>query len=62
MGRRKNNPDLVAELIDGLWDMDEEEWNRKYYSLSSDDQAEVGAWVYRMEKDGERRITLPCEY
>lgn len=56
MGRRKNNPDLVAELIDGLWDMDQDEWEEKYYSLSSDDQAEVSAWVNQMSAQADREI------
>ena len=36
MGRRKNNPDLVDELIEGRWTMDQDEFEEKYSSLSSD--------------------------
>ena len=33
MGRRKNNPDLVDELIDGLWTMDQDEFEEKKKQL-----------------------------
>ena len=51
MGRRKNNPDLVDELIEGKWTMDQEEFEEKYFSLSSDDKAKVSAEIYRMEDE-----------
>ena len=51
MGRRKNNPELVEELIEGRWTMDQEEFEEKYFSLSSDDMAKVGAAISDMEKE-----------
>ena len=33
MGRRKNNPDLVDELIEGRWTMDQDEFEKKYYEI-----------------------------
>ena len=58
MGRRKNNPELVAELIDNLWNENysQEEFERKYYSLSSSDMSEVSDAIGRMEKQMERKI------
>lgn len=51
MGRRKNNPSLVEELISGRWTMDQTEFERKYYSLSSSDMYEVGRAIDRMEAE-----------
>ena len=51
MGRRKNNPDLVEELIDGLWTMDQNEFEQKYNSLSSSDMSKVGAAICDMENE-----------
>ena len=51
MGRRKNNPDLVQELIDGRWTMDQEEFNEKYDSLSSDDMLKVSLAIDGMESE-----------
>lgn len=51
MGRRKNNPELVQELIDGLWSMDQNEFEKKYYSLSSSDMSKVSAAIDGMEDD-----------
>lgn len=61
MGRRKNNPDLVNELIDGLWTMDDAEFEEKYNSLSSSDMDTVidaihgmeDEWMSRMSEDDE---------
>lgn len=61
MGRRKNNPELVKELIDGLWTMDAEEFEEKYNSLSSSDMDTVSdaisgmedEWMSRMSEDDE---------
>ncbi len=50
MGRRKDNPDLVDELIDGLWTMNQSEFERKYNSLSSNDMNIVSAAINRMQK------------
>ncbi len=41
MGRRKNNPELVEELIEGRWTMDQDEFEEKYFSLSSSDMGKV---------------------
>lgn len=53
MGRRRNNPELVQELIDRRWDstMGEGEYNEKYSSLSSSDMSEVSGAIYGMEAE-----------
>lgn len=38
-----DNPDLVDELIDGRWTMDEEEFDQKYASLNSSDMFKVAS-------------------
>ncbi len=50
MGRRRNNPELVEELIDGLWTMDQDEFEDKYYSLSSSDMSKVAEEIDGMEE------------
>ena len=51
MGRRKNNPDLVEELIDGRWTMDQDEFEEKYYSLSRSDMSKVARAIDGMESE-----------
>lgn len=53
MGRRRNNPDLVQELIDRRWDdtMSEQEYTEKYLSLSSSDMSQVAAAIDGMEAE-----------
>lgn len=51
MGRRKNNPELVQELIDQRWTMDLDEFDEKYYSLSSSDMSKVGEAINGMEAE-----------
>ena len=51
MGRRKNNPDLVQELIDGRWSMDQNEFEEKYSSLSSSDMSEVSQAINGMDEE-----------
>lgn len=51
MGRRKNNPDLVKELIDGRWSMDQDEFEEKYASLSSSDMSIVADAIDGMEDE-----------
>lgn len=51
MGRRKNNPDLVQELIDGRWTMNQDEFEEKYNSLSSSDMSKVSGVIYNMENE-----------
>lgn len=51
MGRRKNNPDLVEELVEGRWSMDQDEFEEKYASLSSRDMSEVSAAINGMEAE-----------
>lgn len=51
MGRRKNNPDLVDELIDGRWTMDQDEFEEKYYSLSRSDMSKVADAINGMEDE-----------
>lgn len=51
MGRKKNNPELVQELIDGRWTMDQDEFEEKYYSLSSSDMEKVSEAIGGMEDE-----------
>ncbi len=53
MGRRRNDPDLVKELIDRRWDptMGEQEYNEKYFSLSSSDMSKVASAIDGMESE-----------
>ena len=51
MGRRKNNQDLVEELIEGRWTMDQNEFEEKYFSLSSTDRGKVGEAINNMEDE-----------
>lgn len=51
MGRRRNNPELVEELMDGLWTMDDDEFNEKYFSLSSSDRGKVSEAIDGMEDE-----------
>ena len=51
MGRRKNNPDLVDELIEGRWTMDQDEFEEKYNSLSSSDRSKVADVIDGMEDE-----------
>lgn len=61
MGRRKNNPELVQELIDRRWDasMSHEEFDEKYSSLSSSDMARVSDAIDGME--AEAGLTSECD-
>ena len=51
MGRRRNNPELVEELIDNLWTLDHDAWDAKYESLSGSDKHKVAGAVNDMEKE-----------
>ncbi|MCR5479104.1 MAG: hypothetical protein K6F27_04500 [Ruminococcus sp.] len=51
MGRRKNNPQLVQELIDGRWTMDQTEFEEKYLSLSDSDMTKVSMAIDGMEDE-----------
>ena len=51
MGRRKNNPDLVQELIDGRWTMSQDKFEEKYYSLSRSDMSKVAEAIDGMESE-----------
>ncbi len=51
MGRRRNNPELVEELIDNLWTLDHDDWDAKYESLSRSDKHKVAGAVNDMEKE-----------
>lgn len=37
----QNNPELVKELIDGIWTMDQAEFERKFNTLSDSDMSKV---------------------
>ena len=49
MGRRKNNPSLVEQLIEGLWTMKQKDFDEKYYSLSRSDMSKVAHAIDGME-------------
>lgn len=51
MGRRRNNPELVEELIDNLWTLDHDDWDAKYESLNGSDKHKVAGAVNDMEKE-----------
>lgn len=51
MGRRRNNPELVEELIDNLWTLDHDDWDAKYESLSGSNKHKVAGAVNDMEKE-----------
>ena len=51
MGRRKNNPELVNELIEGRWTMDQDEFEEKYNSLSRNDMSLVAEAIDGMEDE-----------
>ena len=53
MGRRRNNPDLVQELIDRRWDasLADDEYTDKYNSLSSSDMSQVAEAIDAMESE-----------
>jgi hypothetical protein len=57
MGKKIDNPELVNELINNLWNQrySQSEFERKYNSLSDRDMAEVSRAIGRMEKEMERR-------
>lgn len=57
MGKKLDNPELVNELIDNLWNQrySQSEFERKYNSLSDRDMTEVSRAIGRMEKEMERR-------
>ena len=52
MPRKKNNPILVKELIDNLWNPDysQEKFEKNYYSLNSDDMYKVSQEIDKMEE------------
>lgn len=63
MGRRKNDPELVQELIDGRWTMDQDEFEEKYNSLSRSDMSIVADAIDGMEDeyyDGDDDIPEGC--
>ena len=52
MGRRKNDPDKVNELLNALWDLDkmnQDVFEEKYFSLSSHDRDIVGDAIDDMQ-------------
>lgn len=51
MGRRKNNPELVNELIDERWTMDDNEFEEKFETLSLDDKCKVAKVINNMEDE-----------
>lgn len=48
MGRRRNNPELVQELMDEHWTMDQDEYEKKFDSLSSGDKGRVSEFIDEM--------------
>lgn len=51
MGRRKNNPELVEELLNNLWTLDHDDFDAKYESLSMSDKHKVAGAIADMEKE-----------
>lgn len=52
MPRKKNNPSLVKELIDNLWNENysQEKFEENYNSLNSDDMWKVAKEIDKMEE------------
>jgi len=48
---RKSNPDLVEELIEKRWTMDDDEFEKKYESLNLDDKCKVSDVIDNMEDE-----------
>lgn len=46
-----NNQELVDELIEKRWTMDDEEFEKKYESLTLDDKCKVSDAIYNMENE-----------
>ena len=59
MGRRKNNPDLVEELIEKRWTMNQDEFEEKYFSLSSSDMSKVAEAINGMENEWVNEDDIP---
>ena len=55
---QKNNPQLVKELIDGIWTMDQAEFERKYNSLSDSDMTKVSRAMDREFEKNEKEFVL----
>ena len=49
MGRRKNNPDLVEELIENRWITNPDKYVEKYNSLSRSDMKKVDEAIGSIE-------------
>ena len=52
----QNNPALVKELIDGIWTMDQSEFERKYETLSPSDMNKVSRAMDKAFKENERNF------
>ena len=52
MPKKKNNPSLVKELIDNLWNENysQEKFEENYNSLNSDDMWKVAKEIDKMEE------------
>ena len=51
MGFEKNNQELVEELIEKRWTMDDIEFEKKYESLNLDDKCRVAEVIDNMEEE-----------
>ena len=60
MARKMDNPELVQELLDGLWTMKQWEFEMKYNSLSDRDMDIVCSAINRMSKQAEKELTKNC--
>lgn len=49
--KRKNNSDLVEELIENRWSMNDDEFEEKFNALSLDDKCRVADAIDDMEKE-----------
>ena len=60
MGRRKNNPNLVKELLSGLWTMSDKLFEEKFNSLSSSDRSKISDVIDHMSDD-EEDMPFSCQ-
>ena len=51
MGRRKNNPELVEELIENVWRHEDYDYIEEYNSLSISDRNQVDEAIEEYEMD-----------
>ena len=60
MARKMDNPELVQELLDGLWTMPQWEFEMKYAQLSKRDMSIVASAINKMDKQMEKELLKDC--